>query len=71
MNFQKKFVQCVKNELEGLKYICCIFDKCILYDICEEKHHHPVFKYKNKFLSTISETFNFIGKMKKFEISLN
>ena len=36
MNFQKKFVQCVKNELEGLKYICCIFDKCILYDICEE-----------------------------------
>ena len=69
--FSEEICSICKNELEGLKYICCICDKCILCDICEEKHHHPVFKYKNKFLSTISETFNFIGKMNKFDISNN
>ena len=69
--FSEEICSMCNNELEGLKYICCICDKCILCDICEEKHHHPVFKYKKQFLSTISETFNFIGKMNKFDISNN
>ena len=69
--FSDEVCSICNNQLEGIKYICCICDKCILCDICEEKHHHPVFKYKNKFLSTISETYRFIEKMNNFEEGVN
>ena len=50
---------CFEN-LNGIKYICCLCDNCILCEKCELYHNHPCFKFKNKFLFNILDMTKFM-----------
>ena len=60
--FNKEFCSICKQNLINIKYICTICDKIILCNKCGEKHEHPFLIYKTLFISTLGETYDFIGK---------
>ena len=60
--FNKEFCSICEQNLINIKYICTICDKIILCHKCGEKHEHPCLIYKTPFISTLGETYDFIGK---------
>lgn len=48
-----------KADLTFSKYICCICKNCILCNICEKEHYHPVIKCKNNKLANFSDIIHY------------
>ena len=44
------------------KYICVVCRDCILCTQCEKLHFHPLIKFKNNHVSTLTEIFSFLSK---------
>ena len=66
--FNKEKCSICKDKIEGIKYICCLCDQCTLCEECELYHNHPCFKYKNNFISSLSETCDFLSKDNDFKL---
>ena len=50
------------NNLQGVKYICCVCENSILCENCEINHFHPCIKFKSEFLSNLPSIYRFISK---------
>ena len=63
---------CKKVIKDNIKYECCLCDKCILCQNCEENHDHPCIKFKIKtnFLSNLSDCHSFITQKHNFSNNL-
>ena len=57
-----------KDNLSGIKYICCVCENCILCTNCESEHFHPCIKFKTPFLSNLPNIYNFLLKYYSFKI---
>ena len=62
-----KCSQC-KDNLSGIKYICCVCENCTLCTKCESEHFHPCIKFKSPFLSNLSDIYKFISHFYSFKI---
>ena len=60
--FDKETCTICNKNLNNIKYICIICHKFILCNKCGEKHDHPCLIYKTPFISSLGETYDFIGK---------
>ena len=60
--FDKEFCTICDENLNNIKYVCTICHKFILCNKCGEKHDHPCLIYKTPFISSLEETYDFIGK---------
>lgn len=49
-----------KEDLTFSKYICCICKNCILCNICEKEHYHPVIKCKNNKLAAFGDIYHYL-----------
>ena len=68
-----KSIKCsiCKDNLSGIKYICCVCEKCILCPNCELEHFHPCVKFKTPFLSNLQDVYKFITTFYSFKIPTN
>ena len=60
--FDKEFCTICDKNLNNIKYLCTVCHKFILCNKCGEKHDHPCLIYKTPFISSLGETYDFIGK---------
>ena len=58
---------CKKVIKDKIKYECCICDKCVLCQNCENNHQHPCIKFKigQTILSTLADCHSFITQKQK------
>ena len=65
-----KSIKCsmCKDNLLGIKYICCVCENCILCSNCELEHFHPCIKFKTPFLSNIQDIYKFITSFYSFKV---
>ena len=66
--FKEEKCSICNTPLQGVKYICCLCDNFTICEECELYHNHPCFKYKNKFISNMVETSEFIDKFYGFKL---
>lgn len=68
-----KSIKCsiCKNNLLGIKYICCVCENCILCSDCELEHYHPCIKFKTPFLSNIEDIYKFLTRFYSFKVPSN
>ena len=68
-----KSIKCsiCKDNLSGIKYICCVCEKCILCPNCELEHFHPCVKFKTPFLSNLQDVYKFITTFYSFKVPTN
>lgn len=69
--FQNIKCSICKDNLSGIKYICCVCENCVLCTNCESEHFHPCIKCKTPFLTNLSDIYNFILKFYSFKIPSN
>jgi hypothetical protein len=63
---------CKKVIKDKIKYECCLCDKCILCQKCEEDHDHPCIKFKigKTLLSNLLDCHSFISQKHNFPNNL-
>ena len=68
-----KSIKCsiCKDNLLGIKYICCVCENCILCTNCELEHFHPCIKFKTTFLSNLQDFYKFITLFYSFKVPTN
>ena len=68
--FSNEICSICNENLNSIKFICCICNNCILCEKCEKNHEHCVIKYKNDFLSDFFDSFLFMKRMNNLNVSV-
>ena len=69
--FKTEICSLCGNNLQKIKYICCICEYCILCTNCEINHFHPCIKFKDEFLSNLPLIYKFMSKNNSYKKETN